>query len=343
AGRAAAAAGDAARHATEGREVAGQVAASAGALVGAVDEVATQMTAAGQATRAAVDLTERGRAVFEGLTASMAEIGGVSRLIADIAARTNLLALNATIEAARAGEAGKGFAVVATEVKALAGQTARCTEQIAARVAALDGAAREATGVLHGITEAVGRIDAVAEAVDAAVAAQTTTAKAIAEAVDSATAASGRVAGQVETVATEAEASAGQAEALLGGMEEMTGMMAGLGNRITGLMRSRIAELERRAAPRFPLPPALQPARLDAPTGSVEGRVTEISRTGALFAGALPAGTVEVRLHLAGAPPIACRVVGTRPEGMALAFAQEAEQAEALDHLLARLPERFAA
>jgi len=68
--------------------------------------------------------------VIARLTEASHRIGGIVKLISEIAGQTNLLALNATIEAARAGQAGRGFAVVASEVKELSKQTAGATEEI---------------------------------------------------------------------------------------------------------------------------------------------------------------------------------------------------------------------
>jgi methyl-accepting chemotaxis protein len=97
--------------------------------------------------------------IVRGLSAAAARIGEISKLITDIANRTNLLALNATIEAARAGDAGKGFAVVATEVKSLASQTGNATQEITALIQEVQNAAHQTIDAVSKINGTISDID----------------------------------------------------------------------------------------------------------------------------------------------------------------------------------------
>lgn len=89
-----------------------------------------------------IELNEKGKwmnenynSVYSGiltLKEKVSEINEITKVITEIAEKTNLLALNASIEAARAGEQGKGFAVVADEVNKLSYQSKIAAQNISA-------------------------------------------------------------------------------------------------------------------------------------------------------------------------------------------------------------------
>jgi ABC-type transport system substrate-binding protein/methyl-accepting chemotaxis protein len=104
------------------------------ALADEVQRVAEQGSAIVAETAESMRATRHGIEEAAETIAALGErserIGAITRVIDEIADRTNLLALNARILAAQAGQQGRGFAVVAEEIKELSERTARSTEEI---------------------------------------------------------------------------------------------------------------------------------------------------------------------------------------------------------------------
>jgi len=120
---------------------------------------------AGKAIALLADKVDASTKVIHKLSDDSTNIGGVLKVIQEVAEQTNLLALNAAIEAARAGEAGRGFAVVADEVRALASRTQQSAEEIHRMITLLQAGAEEAVKVMDAsIQETESTVAAASEA-----------------------------------------------------------------------------------------------------------------------------------------------------------------------------------
>jgi methyl-accepting chemotaxis protein len=129
---------------------------------------ATQAESMAEAAKQSLDVTQEGIRLANQVSASMtsmkqkvgsvaeqilrlseqaAQIGGIAKVVGELAGETNMLALNAAVEAARAGEHGKGFAVVAAEIRKLADQSKKSAERANALVAEIQKATNSAVMV----------------------------------------------------------------------------------------------------------------------------------------------------------------------------------------------------
>jgi methyl-accepting chemotaxis protein len=131
------------------------VASAAEELTASFSEVERQTRASAGLASSAMENANRTSAKMQELSEASRRIGGVVKLITQIAAQTKLLALNAAIEAACSGEAGRGFAVVAAEVKELAQRTSESTEDIADEIQRVQNSTREVADGMGAIGERI--------------------------------------------------------------------------------------------------------------------------------------------------------------------------------------------
>jgi len=143
---------------------------------------ATQAESMADAAKQSFDVTEEGIRLANQVSASMAgmkqkvgsvaeqilrlseqaaQIGGIAKVVGELAGETNMLALNAAVEAARAGEHGKGFAVVAAEIRKLADQSKKSAERTNALVAEIQKATNSAVMVTEEGTRTADEVAAI--------------------------------------------------------------------------------------------------------------------------------------------------------------------------------------
>jgi methyl-accepting chemotaxis protein len=205
-----------------------RVASATEELTNTVNEVGKQVVDSSHFAEGAVTEAQRTQGVVHGLADASRRIGGVVKLISQIAGQTNLLALNATIEAARAGDAGRGFAVVASEVKNLAQQTAAATEEIQREIENVQGISADTVSAISGVAETIKKMHAIASSIETSVHEQQASTGEICGNIHQAAMGTQEVSKNIVGVTLAAQETSAGASQVLGAAEELSKQSEGL-------------------------------------------------------------------------------------------------------------------
>ncbi|WP_291299064.1 methyl-accepting chemotaxis protein [Elioraea sp.] len=299
--------------------VAETVADAAEQLAASIRGITDQVRDAATVSRGLATDSSETEQVIVALSGAVGQIGDVTRLIQEIAGKTNLLALNATIEAARAGEAGKGFAVVAGEVKSLAAQTARATQEIGQHIEAVRDRTEAAVQTVRRIAQSVGRMDQLAGSLADAVNQQDGATRAIAQSIGGVTHAAREMSARIASVSTDARG-AGE---LAGRTQAETASLAAnteaLKSQVVAILRTSVPEVDRREERRQP---AAGEATLSLGADRFSVRVLDVGPGGAGLGG-VPQARVGQRgvLSLPGRPALQVEVRHVSDGRVGVAFA----------------------
>jgi methyl-accepting chemotaxis protein len=229
------------------------VSSAAEELSASIREIGGQASRSSHLTNVAVRDSASAREAILSLSQVVAKISEVTKLIGDIAGKTNLLALNATIESARAGEAGKGFAVVANEVKSLAMQTARSTDDINRQIIDVQNATNTAVDAVGKINERIREIEEISTGIATAVEEQGSATSEIARNVSQTADAAREVASRISEVSREAGDVGHRSNEVRAAVESMSHNIDQLKSVVVRAVRTSTADANRRHDPRYPV------------------------------------------------------------------------------------------